>query len=81
MAIRSPGFTCAIGLWFELPACDFAPWFRFFTAAIILNLRFVLTGEQLSAKLRENRQVATWLDRTTGALLIGLAARRAYLEK
>jgi len=41
----------------------------------------VMLGGHLTTKLRESPRIAVWLDRTLGTLLIGLAARLAYIER
>lgn len=49
--------------------------------AAVVEPPLVFLGGRLTTKLRESRNVAKWLDRTLGALLIGLAARLAYVDK
>ena len=49
--------------------------------AAVIEPPLVMLGGRLTAKLRDSPRVAVWLDRTLGTLLIGLAARLAYLER
>jgi len=49
--------------------------------AAVIEPPLVMLGGHLTTKFRESHRVAKWLDRTLGTLLIGLAARLAYLER
>jgi len=49
--------------------------------AAVIEPPLVMLGGRLTARLRESPRVAVWLDRALGTLLIGLAARLAYLER
>lgn len=41
----------------------------------------ILLGARFSARLRDNRRLAMWIDRTLGALLMGLGLRLALEER
>jgi len=49
--------------------------------AAFIEPPLVLVGGHLTKTLRANPNAATWLDRTMGVMLIGLAARLAYLQR
>ena len=49
--------------------------------AAVIEPPLVMLGGRLTTRLRDSPKIAVWLDRTLGALLIGLAARLVYLER
>ncbi len=49
--------------------------------AAVIEPPLVMLGGRLTTRLRESPRIAAWLDRALGTLLIGLAARLAYLER
>ena len=49
--------------------------------AAVIEPPLVLLGGRLTARLRESPRITVWLDRALGTLLIGLAARLAYIER
>lgn len=49
--------------------------------AALVEPPLVLLGDRLTARLRHSQRLALWLDRTLGALLIGLGLRLAVTER
>jgi threonine/homoserine/homoserine lactone efflux protein len=49
--------------------------------SVIIQPPIVLLGGLVTRKLRSSNTLAKWLDRTLGALLIGLAAKLALVER
>lgn len=49
--------------------------------AAIVEPPLVLLGDRITRKLRSSNRLALWLDRTLGALFIGLAARLAFVQR
>lgn len=49
--------------------------------AAIVEPPLVLLGDRMTRRLRESRRLALWLDRTLGAMLIGLGLRLAATER
>jgi threonine/homoserine/homoserine lactone efflux protein len=49
--------------------------------AAVIEPPLVVFGGRLTAQLRNSRSLAKWLDRTLGALLIGLGLKLALLER
>ena len=49
--------------------------------AAVIEPPLIMFGGRFTTKLRNNPRIATWLDRTLGTLLIGLAARLVYIER
>lgn len=49
--------------------------------AALIEPPLVMLGGHLTKILRAHKNAATWLDRTLGVMLIGLAARLAYLQR
>ncbi|MFD1624050.1 LysE family translocator [Azospirillum griseum] len=49
--------------------------------AVVVEPPLVLLGDRITARLRGNQRLAQWLDRTLGALLIGLGLRLAVTER
>ncbi len=49
--------------------------------AAVIEPPLVLLGDRVTARLRHSQRLALWLDRTLGALLIGLGLRLAVTER
>lgn len=49
--------------------------------AATVQAPFVLLGDRLSRKLRSSPRAAAWLDRTVGAMLVGLSVKLATAER
>ena len=52
-----------------------------FAVAAVVQPPLVLLGDRLTRHLRESRRLALWVDRTLGAMLIGLGLRLAVTER
>lgn len=49
--------------------------------AAFIEPPIVLLGDRLTTKLRQNKSLRAWLDRTLGAILIALGVRLAMIER